>query len=137
MPAAAILVVEDDPDVADVVATALTMSGHVVEAVADGHAALEELSRRPYDLVISDLRMPNLDGPALYDRVAWEYPALSRRFVFVSADISRPPMRAFLDATGAPALPKPFDVLVLQRTVDAVLERTPQSVAASDTERAN
>jgi DNA-binding NtrC family response regulator len=120
--AATILVVDDDPDVADVVATALSMTGHAVQTVGGGDEALEELASRPYDLIISDVRMRRIDGPTLYDRVVWEYPSLRRRFIFVSGYLSLPWVQAFLTTTGAPALAKPFDVLILQRTVDAMLE---------------
>ena len=121
--AATILVVDDEPDLADVVATALAMSGHTVETVGDGFAALQELSRRPYDLVVSDVQMPRLNGLALYDRVAWSHPAMVGRFVFVSADVNRPAIRAFLNRTGVQVLQKPIDIAALQQTVDMVLAR--------------
>ena len=119
MRAATILVVDDDPDVADVVASALSMTGHSVQTVGGGDEALEQLASRPYDLIVCDLQMPGIDGRAFYDRVVWEYPALRRRFMFLSGSFSLPSIQAFLTMTGAPALAKPFDVLAAHRRSDA------------------
>ncbi len=65
--ASRILVVEDEPTVAQLVVDVLREEGHEVAAALDSQEGLTRLSRSPYDLVICDLRMPRLDGPAFYD----------------------------------------------------------------------
>ncbi|QXJ22947.1 response regulator transcription factor [Actinomadura graeca] len=57
-----VLVVDDDPTVAEVVARYLARDGHEVECVADGHAALREARDHPPDLVVLDLMLPGMDG---------------------------------------------------------------------------
>ena len=61
-----ILVVEDEPIIAGLLGDMLMADGHDVEAVHTGRAALEKLATGTYDLIVSDLRMPVLDGRGLY-----------------------------------------------------------------------
>jgi len=63
---ARILVVDDQPELAELLQVVLEGEGHVVTAVHSGEAALERLARQPYDLVICDLQMPDVDGVAVY-----------------------------------------------------------------------
>jgi response regulator RpfG family c-di-GMP phosphodiesterase len=67
---ARILVVDDEKVIREILSDFLTMEGYVVRAVEDGSAALKELQRRTYNLVISDLKMPNLGGLELLQRIA-------------------------------------------------------------------
>src|SRR6185503_5438360 len=68
--AARILIVDDDPLVGRWLTEVLTTEGHLAEAVESGRAALERLRESPFDLVLSDLRMPDLDGVGLYQELA-------------------------------------------------------------------
>lgn len=67
-----VLVVDDEKVIREILSDFLTMEGHVVKAVEDGEAALRELRLRPYDLVISDLKMPNMGGLELLEKIAEE-----------------------------------------------------------------
>jgi response regulator RpfG family c-di-GMP phosphodiesterase len=67
---ARILVVDDEKVIREILSDFLTMEGFVVRAVEDGAAALKELQRRAYNLVISDLKMPNLGGLELLQKIA-------------------------------------------------------------------
>jgi len=57
-----ILVVDDEPDVAMLLAEALGLDGHEVDTVFNGTDALERLRARTYDLMFSDLKMPGMSG---------------------------------------------------------------------------
>jgi len=61
-----ILLVEDDPDVRLAVAPVLSGAGHEVVAVADGGAAIERLSAEVFDVVVTDIRLPGVDGLAVF-----------------------------------------------------------------------
>ena len=65
-----VLVVDDEKVIREILSDFLTMEGYVVRAVEDGAAALKELRLRPYDLVISDLKMPNMGGLELLENMA-------------------------------------------------------------------
>ncbi len=75
---ARILVVDDEKVIREILADFLSMEGYVVQAVEDGAAALEELQKRSYNLVISDLKMPKMGGLELIQKIAEEsIPVLS------------------------------------------------------------
>ena len=106
--AAAILVVDDEPEVADVLGDVLRRDGHRVAVAYNGREALEQLQSSSFDLIMSDLRMPEIDGPELYRRLQAMGHPLTRRFVVVTGDILGPDTRAFIERTGVPALAKPL-----------------------------
>ena len=116
-----ILVVDDEPAVASLLAEALSRDGYKVDMAANGAVALRMLGARDYDLIISDSGMPELNGRELYREVERREPRLSRRFVFVTGDILNPRTRAFLAETGAPQLEKPFTVESVKRVVRRAL----------------
>src|SRR2546430_10037137 len=62
----AILVVDDEAEIAALLAEMLEGAGHRVEIAADGAVALEMLERRGYDLILTDTKMPVLDGVEFY-----------------------------------------------------------------------
>src|SRR4030095_16350423 len=66
---ARILVVDDEKVIREILCEFLAMEGFVVRGVEDGEEALTELRLRPYDMVISDLKMPKLSGLELLERI--------------------------------------------------------------------
>jgi len=123
VPGKTILVVDDEPAVASLLAEALSRDGYKVDMAANGAVALRMLGARDYDLIMSDSGMPVLSGPELYREVERREPRLTRRFVFVTGDILNPRTRAFLASTGAPQLEKPFTVESIKRVVRRALLR--------------
>jgi signal transduction histidine kinase len=101
-----ILLVEDEEMVRLVVTRTLARHNYHVDAVASGEAALEQALAHDYALIISDLQMPRMDGPALYERLRHARPAL--RWLIITGDTMGERSHAFLQRTGLPALPKPF-----------------------------
>jgi DNA-binding response OmpR family regulator len=73
---ARILVAEDESSVREFVARALRLHGHEVTAVEDGGMALEALEVDPYDILLTDIVMPGLDGIALALKVGKEFPQM-------------------------------------------------------------
>src|SRR5262245_48386027 len=78
-----ILVADDEPSIRHVLSLVLTEQGYDVRAVSDGEEAIKELTARPYDVVISDVRMPKLDGLGLLQRALEQWPGLT--FLVMSA----------------------------------------------------
>jgi two-component system NtrC family sensor kinase len=106
--AVSILVVDDEPEVADVLGDMLRRDGHRVDVVYNGREALERVQTATFDVIMSDLRMPEIDGPELYRLLEEMGHPLTRRFVVVTGDILGPETRAFIERSGVPALAKPL-----------------------------
>ena len=117
----AILVVDDEHYVADMLADLLRLDDHRVDVAPNGHVALERLRAQPYDLVLIDLKMPELDGPGLYEALARDHPQLLRRLVFLTGDALSPEVSAFLERVGAPYLYKPFTLEEVRRVIHRAL----------------
>src|SRR5437588_9530480 len=116
-----ILVVEDEPLVAALIADALWLEGYEVETAKDGREALEKIAARSYDVILSDLRMPELDGVGLYRELEQRHESLLLRLAFVSGTTEPPEYARFLEQTGATVLSKPFAVADLHRLVQRLL----------------
>ena len=115
-----ILVVDDEPGIGDVLSAILVAGGHHVDTAANGAIALEKLSQRTYDVILSDLRMPELDGPSLYREIERRQPDLCGRFVILTGDLLSPETRTFLDEAGVRSLSKPFGPGELRRLVEQI-----------------
>ena len=117
----AILVVDDEPEVAATLAEMLADDGHQVETAPDGDIALRKLEERRYDLVLSDVRMPGLDGPGLYRALERRHPQLVRRFIFFTGDALSPETRQLVEGTRILAMSKPFDADAIRQVVRRAL----------------
>ncbi|HEY0013075.1 MAG TPA: ATP-binding protein [Allosphingosinicella sp.] len=104
----AALIVDDEPDVAEVLEILAARAGYRVDVAANGREAIERLTAADYDVILSDLRMPQLDGPALYDWLEREKPHLTRRIAFVTGDTLGDAAARFLKRSNRPVLEKPF-----------------------------
>ena len=119
---ARILVVDDEPRVAELVARVLAAAGHVVDTAANGRVALARIHERDgYDLILCDFRMPELDGLALYRELATREPALLGRIVFMTGWVQDADIAEFVARTGAPCLAKPFTLDELRGVVGRIL----------------
>jgi C4-dicarboxylate-specific signal transduction histidine kinase/CheY-like chemotaxis protein len=122
VPSTAILLVDDEPGITKALARLLHREGHRVDTAANGRLALAKLRERPYDLILSDLRMPELDGPGLYRALEQHAPPLCRRFIFLTGDTLSPETLAFFAQSGVPRLTKPFTVADLRHIMRQVLQ---------------
>src|SRR5262249_11099642 len=85
-PRLTILLVDDEISIANALGRLLRRDGHTVETAANGRQALAKLQERAYDLILSDWRMPELDGPGLYQALAQQYPHLCQRTIVFTGD---------------------------------------------------
>jgi CheY-like chemotaxis protein len=114
--ATSVLVVEDDPDQRLMVGEVLSELGCQVELAPDAGVALALLESEPFDLVLSDERMPGLSGSELAAEVAQRYPAT--RVVLLTAFADGPTVERALGARAGNVLAKPVSVVDLQRVLD-------------------
>ena len=126
-----ILVVEDEPIVAQLMVDVLREEGHHAEAVLDSQEALTRLSRARYDLVICDMRMPRLDGPAFYETLVRTGSPMRQRILFTTGDTLGTRTFEFLESKRLPYLAKPFLVEELKLSVHRLLELARKESAAA------
>jgi CheY-like chemotaxis protein len=120
-----ILVVDDAPLVTLLIAETLALNGHEVDTAKNGREALEKVSACAYDVILTDLRMPELDGVGLYRELDQQHPSMLRRMAFVSGTTEPVEYASFLEETGVPVLLKPFAIDDLQRLVQRLLQDHP------------
>lgn len=122
MTKAKVLVVDDEPGVREMLTDALVMQGYTVKAVTDGFEALKELRSAEFDLVVSDINMPKIDGYEMLERmrkVGDATPVILLTARGEKADLAR----GF--RTGADDyVTKPFGLEELSLRIEAVLRRT-------------
>jgi signal transduction histidine kinase/sensor domain CHASE-containing protein/ActR/RegA family two-component response regulator len=118
-----LLIVDDEVGTTTALVRVFRRDGHILETAANGREALDKLRVRSYDLILCDLRMPELDGPSLYRALASERPHLQPRFVFLTGDTLSPEAKAFFDETRVPHLAKPFRAAEIRRLVQQALQR--------------
>jgi len=121
---ARILVVDDERAVRDLISDALKIEGHDVLTASDGKEGLDLISQHRFDLVFCDLRMPEMDGQALYEEVQRDHPQILKRIVFVTAQANSADYGPFLRTTGIPVIEKPFTLSQLRQAVTRVVGPT-------------
>jgi len=116
-----VLVIDDEPDVANLIREILVHDGFTVDCVTDAEAGLALLETRSYAIVLTDLNMPGVSGREFYERVAGEHPGLAARIGFVTGDAMNPAVRSFLDRSGRPFLEKPVAPEELRRLARSMI----------------
>jgi PAS domain S-box-containing protein len=120
---ARLLVVDDEAEIAELLRSVLEGAGYDVATAESGAVALELLAEARFDAIVSDVRMPDIDGAALWQAVRERWPSLARRVLFVTGDTLSPQARQLLETTGCASLDKPFANPDLLAAVRALLER--------------
>ncbi|MDP6342833.1 MAG: response regulator [Alphaproteobacteria bacterium] len=120
---ARILIAEDEQSVRDLVARALQLHGHETKAVIDGSRALEALLADDYDLLLTDIVMPVMDGIALALKASRDYPEL--RILMMTGYAEEKRRAHNLDVLIHEVLMKPFTVDELVQSVEQTLKAEP------------
>ena len=115
-----VLLVEDDPLVRSAMVKILERGGFTVSAVPNGLAALSELRDQRFSAIVTDLKLPFLQGDDFFRQVQELFPDMARRIVFVTGWGHDQQIREFLTQTGQPCLPKPFEASELVAAVQRV-----------------
>jgi CheY-like chemotaxis protein len=102
------LVVEDEASVLDLIVTILSQTGWRVDVATGGHEGLERVRRQRYDLIVSDIRMPDGDGEEFYRDATNGDPSLNQRFIFITGDTANREAFKFLREAGVLVVEKPF-----------------------------
>ncbi len=124
---AKILVVEDDPSVREFVTRVLSMHGHDVLEAEDGLMAVDMMSTQSFDLALSDIVMPGMDGISLALKIKADYPRVPIILMTGYADQHRRAhnLSALIDGL----MLKPFNMDQLLAKINNALERARADIA--------
>ncbi len=114
------LLVDDEPVIRHALRRFFQRQGWTVDDAENGGQALALLLAEggpQYDVIISDLRMPDISGMDLYERLAAERPALLDRLILSTGDSVSPEASEFLRRSACPVLNKPFELAELRAMV--------------------
>lgn len=103
-----VLVVDDESEISELMRDILEAAGYEVATAESGEVALALLETARFDAIVSDLRMPDMDGATLWREIDQHHPHLSRRMLFVTGDTLSPGAREFLRKARCAGLDKPF-----------------------------
>jgi CheY-like chemotaxis protein len=117
-----ILIVDEEAAVRESLIDVLSLDGHEVDGAGDADSALLLLDQRRYDLVISDVRMPKLDGPALLDALAARFGDTLPRVAFLTRAAFDPHYGSFLANLRVPVLTTPLKPGRVLELIGRVLE---------------
>jgi len=112
-----VLLVDDEPALREAARRYLERSGIATDVASDGQAALEALGAHVYDVIISDVRMPGMNGRDFIARLKKDRPELLRRLILSTGDTFAEDTAGLVAETGVPTLVKPFDFDTLERMV--------------------
>ena len=131
IPRGRILVVDDEPTVASLIADVLQKDGCRVSTFTDSQAALAQALREAFELIICDIRMPGLNAPAFFHALCREKPEMAQRLLLTTGDTLARKTQAFLEDTQLPVLLKPFQVEELRAAVVNALARADRETHAA------
>ncbi len=116
-----ILVVDDEESIQRLLGSVLEMDDHAVDTAKNGREALEHIAEYDYDLLITDIKMPDMGGQELYERLLEENPTLAAHTIFITGDTVSPETREFLQDVTNPVLNKPFKLREVRDTIGKIL----------------
>jgi DNA-binding NtrC family response regulator len=112
-----ILLVDDEQDILDILSRTLEMAGYHIDLASNGKRALEMVAARKYDLIITNIRMPIMNGEAFYRILSNSFPHMARKVIFCTGDIAYLTTQASPSNTGVPVILKPFQLRDVLETV--------------------
>lgn len=122
-----ILLVDDEVELAQTLADLLEPEGHNIDIAANGAVALDKIRKNAFDVIISDLRMPVLDGPGLYAELARELPFYLNRIIYVTGDTLSSHVQTFLSENPVPVVEKPYRLQDVRQAVAELLKKIKES----------
>jgi DNA-binding response OmpR family regulator len=121
-PPARILLVDDDPLITQLMIDMLSLDGHDVDTAPNGIAALNKVQRKRYNLILTDLHMPELDGVGLYRELGRRQAHPQHKIIFLTGTTGVSEGHRIVKETGLPLLRKPFNLVELLSLVRKVLD---------------
>jgi signal transduction histidine kinase/ActR/RegA family two-component response regulator len=116
-----ILVIEDEPQIRQLFEDVIRTAGYDVQTAPNGRVALDLIDQQEFDLIITDVKMPEISGAEFYAALKRKGAALEQRLIFVTGDLMNADTMQFIESTGRAWLGKPFDIGAIARTISDCL----------------
>ena len=124
-PQASVLIVDDETFIRQILARIVSREGYQVRQACDGHDALDRLSQASCDIVISDIKMPNMDGIALLSEIKSRHPEIS--VILITAYAGEYSAQDALRAGADAFIAKPFKNVEIAETLREMLRKNLRS----------
>ena len=121
------LVVDDEEDVADLIAEVLTKDGFDISIAHSGTEALAHLEKCTFDVLLSDLNMPEMAGSGLYEVLVRKFPEMANRTGFITGDTMGKASQNLLQSSQRPYLEKPVSPAELRNLVNEILRNAKET----------
>jgi CheY-like chemotaxis protein len=125
-----VLILDDEPCISELLGEILQLLGYSATKCSSPCAALDLLDKEHFDVILTDFRMPQMNGDEFYFQATGKYPELARRVVFLTGDTASEDTRCFLDRHQAPSLSKPFDIASVEQVILEVVKQESERAAA-------
>jgi PAS domain S-box-containing protein len=119
-----ILIIDDEDVLVEMMSNFLKFKGCEVDRAPDGLVGLEKIRNEIYDIILCDIKMPNLNGREMVKILGEEDPDKLKKLVICSGDTVSPETQSFISHTGLRTLNKPFTLKELAKTLKKVLAET-------------
>jgi CheY-like chemotaxis protein len=116
-----ILVLDDEAEVAELISIMLQKEGFSVDIANKGEVAFDMLRNATYDIVLSDLNMPGMDGRAIFETIRKNFPHMLDRLGFITGDTMGAASQSLLEESGRPHLEKPVSPADLRQLIGRLL----------------
>jgi len=124
---AKILVVDDEMGVLQYLSHLLSKEGYQIETVDNASDALEMIRRETYNLILTDIKMPDMSGIEFYQRMQKLTQSLAGRVVFIAGNVTEEDVQSFSNKHKVPCISKPFATKKLLKTIARLLAERTQS----------
>ena len=133
------LVIDDEFTIRLALRRFFTRMGWAVDEASNGESGYSMIvldarqsDVRPYDIIISDLRMPGLNGIELHDRLKATAPSILSRLIFSTGDIVSEEAANFVQSSECLVLQKPFELAALRETIEEMIKRDAQRTGSGE-----
>jgi DNA-binding response OmpR family regulator len=117
------LIIEDEPMIMRICERVFVAEGFDVDCVIDGLSAKEIIKGGGYELCLSDIMTPGMNGMELYNYLEQEHPMMTHRIIFTTGDLLSPVVKDFLKAGNKSYILKPFTPADLKEKIQQTLCR--------------
>ncbi|MEJ0062590.1 MAG: ATP-binding protein [Alphaproteobacteria bacterium] len=127
-----LLLVDDEFELAQTLADLLAEHGHTFDFAINGQVALDKLRSKEFDLILSDMRMPVMDGPTMYREICKDLPRYKNRTIFLTGDTLTTFVSEFLQENPVRFIEKPYTMPDVHRAIAEQLKEVESGARSAD-----